>query len=725
MDSQANSVNAVPPADNARTMSGNDNQAQPSSNTLPSSPTRQLSGNTPLDNRQAVIQPSPIQPDFGSAPGSRGGTPQLHHMQSLNQAQNQSNTNMGMHCNLDNNRWHPQWATLPLSTMPQNHMNETDPATRQTQETLLNMQNAVNSHVGTPINQPSLNSLVPPRGRSGQSGFNTGTLDSTMFVGSNNNRQKTDNRDPPAASQSFNGGSRINLGWASGGNQGSSWQPSSANISPVVAGTIRSTGQAVGVPQNLSGGTSSVSSRHNSPTANTNSGSGNPSWPDVHSAANQLQQQRSSISHGGLLGMMANHPASGHPTPLSSPLATQQPLLGSGHPAQQQYQPQQQHQLNPEINMMQAMGYNMIRNGKEAELSRRQSATGTLDHSSGSNTPLTSGALSGSNLTFPALSSQYSMNAPGMGMAPRPFNMPQSQVTDGHFAQPYAFGGPTHNTLPGSGMTSPINPLGLAFGQHHPGTVAYQQGFGQPSSANQHYSQGLPQAPQSIMTGHNLGMPILRASLSLPGSPALSSAKSLDNPFHGSSQGAHYQHQPHVHSNLANKVNFDISPDAPLQPKLEPQDIEMRSISTVRTGSKSAPTSRQGTPLLVAVGLDEGGHGTKRSSSGSRKKEKERGEPVYSYSGTQPTAGARIAVDPGGKILGLNSDVPLEDYEQDSREDRQLDRLDHRKRKRNRTIQSCLPCHQNKRKCDRKKPCSRCKTLGLVSQHTHVDGPHV
>jgi hypothetical protein len=26
------------------------------------------------------------------------------------------------------------------------------------------------------------------------------------------------------------------------------------------------------------------------------------------------------------------------------------------------------------------------------------------------------------------------------------------------------------------------------------------------------------------------------------------------------------------------------------------------------------------------------------------------------------------------------------------------EKMDHRKRKRNRTIQSCLPCHQNKRK---------------------------
>ncbi|KAJ7698952.1 hypothetical protein B0H17DRAFT_316487 [Mycena rosella] len=40
---------------------------------------------------------------------------------------------------------------------------------------------------------------------------------------------------------------------------------------------------------------------------------------------------------------------------------------------------------------------------------------------------------------------------------------------------------------------------------------------------------------------------------------------------------------------------------------------------------------------------------------------------------------------------------------------------DHRKRRRNRTTQSCLNCHTTKRMCDRKRPCSRCSQLGLVS----------
>ncbi|TDL25377.1 hypothetical protein BD410DRAFT_889543 [Rickenella mellea] len=41
-------------------------------------------------------------------------------------------------------------------------------------------------------------------------------------------------------------------------------------------------------------------------------------------------------------------------------------------------------------------------------------------------------------------------------------------------------------------------------------------------------------------------------------------------------------------------------------------------------------------------------------------------------------------------------------------------RTDHRKSRRNRATQSCLHCHTNKRKCDRKRPCRRCIQLGMT-----------
>lgn len=49
---------------------------------------------------------------------------------------------------------------------------------------------------------------------------------------------------------------------------------------------------------------------------------------------------------------------------------------------------------------------------------------------------------------------------------------------------------------------------------------------------------------------------------------------------------------------------------------------------------------------------------------------------------------------------------------------------DHRKRRRNRTTQSCLNCHSSKRMCDRKRPCGRCTQLGLTGLCVYeVDDP--
>ncbi|KAJ6499952.1 hypothetical protein C8R47DRAFT_1109742 [Mycena vitilis] len=49
---------------------------------------------------------------------------------------------------------------------------------------------------------------------------------------------------------------------------------------------------------------------------------------------------------------------------------------------------------------------------------------------------------------------------------------------------------------------------------------------------------------------------------------------------------------------------------------------------------------------------------------------------------------------------------------------------DHRKRRRNRTTQSCLNCHATKRMCDRGRPCTRCTQLGLTGMCVYqVDDP--
>ncbi|KAI0930417.1 hypothetical protein AcV5_007140 [Taiwanofungus camphoratus] len=49
---------------------------------------------------------------------------------------------------------------------------------------------------------------------------------------------------------------------------------------------------------------------------------------------------------------------------------------------------------------------------------------------------------------------------------------------------------------------------------------------------------------------------------------------------------------------------------------------------------------------------------------------------------------------------------------------------DHRRKRRNRTTQSCLNCHTSKRMCDRKRPCGRCIQLGLTGLCVYeVDDP--
>ncbi|KAL6305059.1 hypothetical protein BKA93DRAFT_246231 [Sparassis latifolia] len=49
---------------------------------------------------------------------------------------------------------------------------------------------------------------------------------------------------------------------------------------------------------------------------------------------------------------------------------------------------------------------------------------------------------------------------------------------------------------------------------------------------------------------------------------------------------------------------------------------------------------------------------------------------------------------------------------------------DHRRKRRNRTTQSCLNCHTSKRMCDRKRPCGRCTQLGLTGLCIYeVDDP--
>ncbi|KAJ9099939.1 hypothetical protein QFC21_003945 [Naganishia friedmannii] len=711
MASSVNNADNVSPLKDMRKSSGDTLQHPPISNNAPmSSPIHHLQGNLSIDPSSAnSMQASPIQVGFGSTSTSGGGTPQIR---------GQPFMNTGSIASMDSSRWHNPWTgmTLPQQQSPQLHVGGVEGFSQQSsQQVSRQSHSGFGSHGGTPIHQPSLNSLIPPRGRASHVTTPTsGGLDPNMFVGMDqgDTSQKAENRDQrqqqklpqPPPLQQQNSGGRINLGWAAGGGQGSSLNVVGANASPVINinPQTQTGGPQSGVNQpQLSGPGSTLSSRHGSPTAHTGSMSANAPWPDVQNPGAQLQQQRQSISHTGLIGMMAKNPASGQPTPISSPLAKQQPLQPPNSMMMSSH-----HQLNPDINMMHAMGLNMMRNGQEAEFMRRHSGAGTLSHSSGSNTPHTFVGPPGG--PFANMPGQYNMAVPGMGMAPRPHNMAPHQGFDGgqHFPQQFPFNGNPHGLGPPHGMQSPSNPLGIAFGQQNQGPMDYQANMNQQGNFNPMFNSAMHQLSQGMMTSHNPGMPYIRPSLSLPSTP-LTSAKSLDPgfPLGGHGIGNSHQHQPLVHSSLANKVDFPMPISAPVQPKLEPMDIEMSA-----TGSRSAAHSRHGSPLLEATGSGNSPAGVKRSSSGTRKRDKDRPEPIYTFSGAQPVPAARNSIDDDGNLVSINAEGILHDQDSESHEAK----IDHRKRKRNRTIQSCLPCHQNKRKCDRKKPCSRCKTLGLT-----------
>ncbi|WWD03083.1 hypothetical protein V865_001129 [Kwoniella europaea PYCC6329] len=69
---------------------------------------------------------------------------------------------------------------------------------------------------------------------------------------------------------------------------------------------------------------------------------------------------------------------------------------------------------------------------------------------------------------------------------------------------------------------------------------------------------------------------------------------------------------------------------------------------------------------------------------------------------------ANIGTSGEGESSKTRGDMEVEEGQETD------EKIDHRKRKRNRTIRSCVPCHNHKRRCDRKRPCGRCTALGLT-----------
>lgn len=145
------------------------------------------------------------------------------------------------------------------------------------------------------------------------------------------------------------------------------------------------------------------------------------------------------------------------------------------------------------------------------------------------------------------------------------------------------------------------------------------------------------------------------------------------------------------------------------QPGSQPGKLD--GASSAARGDNMAPVKQQSEEPLLS--WDEMSQAASRPTSSSQKDLQGKGSPDF-QSKLNPH------MDGGDELI--------ESIEKNKNPD---ENIDHRKRKRNRTIRSCVPCHNHKRKvsiflarriqfidtrnqCDRKRPCGRCIALGLV-----------
>ncbi|TYJ55982.1 hypothetical protein B9479_003367 [Cryptococcus floricola] len=144
------------------------------------------------------------------------------------------------------------------------------------------------------------------------------------------------------------------------------------------------------------------------------------------------------------------------------------------------------------------------------------------------------------------------------------------------------------------------------------------------------------------------------------------------------------------------------------------QPVKQSPAESYSAGDSSVSASRPGTS--EGLRMTSGGVAPSRQASD---------EPMLSWDEasqvpSRPTSPQGKAIHKG--VLKSNApSFPTEatkgEFSDDPMDNDELDvdrKLDHRKRKRNRVIRSCVQCHSHKRKCDRKRPCGRCIALGLT-----------
>ncbi|WVF71283.1 hypothetical protein IAT40_006086 [Kwoniella sp. CBS 6097] len=142
---------------------------------------------------------------------------------------------------------------------------------------------------------------------------------------------------------------------------------------------------------------------------------------------------------------------------------------------------------------------------------------------------------------------------------------------------------------------------------------------------------------------------------------------------------------------------------------------------TVQTATPASVSARsRGSTFESRTTDDEGGQAvsgatgppTSTDGEGSRPNTAEKA-PDGGVSSSGKITAKDFSKKPPKKAMKVEANEEMMDVEHGDDEDAE-EKMDHRKRKRNRTIRSCVPCHNHKRKCDRKRPCGRCTALGLT-----------
>lgn len=285
----------------------------------------------------------------------------------------------------------------------------------------------------------------------------------------------------------------------------------------------------------------------------------------------------------------------------------------------------------------------------------------------------------------------------------------------------------------------------------NPQSIPYLQG--RPNQSRNVLSESTPDATQFIqpVDGRSENMPSLheasenftisqemiprhaQASQS-PGGPIGTRASIKNSGNESMSLNKAYGHVPHTRLPSSDRNAAGITFRGPSI--AYPQNVPNLSDSGLITGSRATDENQPGSQPGKLDGASSAARGDNMAPVKQQSEEPLLSWDEMSQAASRPTSSSQKDLQGKGSPdfqSKLNphmdgGDELIESIEKNKNPD---ENIDHRKRKRNRTIRSCVPCHNHKRKvgiflarriqfidtrnqCDRKRPCGRCIALGLV-----------